>query len=50
MLDFAREVKKYVKKVVMTTVSTVITEEEETRCAEICKALGASYRIRKWEE
>jgi TatD family-associated radical SAM protein len=50
MLKFASDVKKYVKNVVMTTVSTVITEEEESLSAEICKNLGVSYRIRKWEE
>lgn len=50
MLAFTSDVKKYVKSVVMTTVSTVITTEEEARCAEICERLGVSYRIRKWEE
>jgi TatD family-associated radical SAM protein len=50
MIDFAREVKEYVKNVVMTTVSTVITQEEEELCAELCRNLGVTYRIRKWEE
>jgi TatD family-associated radical SAM protein len=50
MIDFAREVKGYVKNVVMTTVSTVITQEEEELCAELCRNLGVTYRIRKWEE
>ena len=50
MLSFVREVKKYVKKVVLTSVSTVLTPEEEARSAALCGELGVSYRIRKWEE
>lgn len=49
MLDFARESKKYVPKVVLTTVDTTITKEEEARCRAICEALGVTYRIRPWE-
>ena len=49
MLKFAGNVKKYVKKVIMTTVSTTLTEEEEKRCAEICGKLGVTYRIRAFE-
>jgi len=49
MLDFARDCVKYVPHVVMTTVETTLTKEEEEQCAEICKNIGASYRIRPWE-
>ena len=49
MLKFAGNVKKYVSKVVLTTVETTITEEEERRCLEICDKLGVSYRIRHWD-
>ncbi|MDE7299294.1 MAG: radical SAM protein, partial [Lachnospiraceae bacterium] len=49
MLDFARECAKYVPEVVMSTVSTTITPEEEQKCAEICKQVGAVYRIRPFE-
>ena len=49
MLAFARECTKYVPDVVMTTVSTTISEEEEARCREICDEIGARYRIRPWE-
>lgn len=49
MLDFAKKCTEYVPNVVMTTVSTTLTEEEEAKCAEICKNVGASYRIRPWE-
>ena len=49
MLNFARNVKKYVPEVVLTTVATVLSEEEEARCAEICRELGVTYRIRPFE-
>lgn len=49
MLDFAKEVKDYVPEVVLSTVSTTITEEEENQCREICKNLGVKYRIRPFE-
>lgn len=49
MLAFAKECTKYVPNVVMTTVETTITKEEEERCQKICKELGVTYRIRKWE-
>lgn len=50
MLDFAREARAYVPHVVMTTVATTITPEEEARCQAICDELGVSYRIRPWED
>lgn len=49
MLSFAKNVKKYVKKVVLTTVSTTLTPEEEKQCAKICENLGVDYRIRPFE-
>ncbi len=49
MLDFAREAAKYVPSVVLSTVDTTLTKEEEERCAKICKDLGVTYRIRPWE-
>lgn len=49
MLNFARECTKYVPEVVLTTVDTTITKEEEAECADICKEIGAVYRIRPWE-
>ncbi len=49
MLKFAGEVKNYVGKVVLTTVETTITKEEEEKCAEICRKLGVDYRIRPFE-
>lgn len=50
MLDFAKKVKEYVPNVVMTTVATTITEEEEKKCQAICNDLGVTYRIRPWED
>ena len=50
MLRFAENAKKYVDKVVLTTVATTLTEEEERECAEICDRLGVTYRIRPWED
>ena len=50
MLDFARKVKQYVKEVVLTTVSTTLTKDEELECKKICDDLGVTYRIRPWED
>lgn len=50
MLSFAAECVKYVPNVVLSTVDTTLTKEQEARCAEICKRIGATYRIRPWEE
>ncbi len=50
MLDFAKKAVKYVPNVVMTTVSTTITAEEEKECQKICDSLGVKYRIRPWED
>jgi radical SAM enzyme (TIGR04100 family) len=49
MLDFARDVKKVVSSVAMTTVETTITKEDEEKCREICDSLGVTYRIRPYE-
>lgn len=50
MLKFAGNVKHYVREVVLSTVSTTLTEDEEKECAEICKRIGVTYRIRPFEE
>lgn len=50
MLDFARESRKYIPRVVMTTVDTTISHEEEEQCRKICESVGAEYRIREWED
>ncbi len=50
MLSFAKEAKQYVPKVVLTTVDTTLTKEEEAQCQAICEELGVTYRIRPWED
>lgn len=50
MIDFAKECTTYIPNVVMTTVETTITHEEEKQCQEICDRVGAKYRIRPWED
>lgn len=49
MLRFAGNVSKYVPNVVLSTVSTTITKEEEQQCRDICDKLGVTYRIRIFE-
>lgn len=49
MISFAKECVKVLPKVVMSTVATTITQEEEARCQEICDEIGATYRIRPYE-
>lgn len=49
MLEFAKNCVARGLHVVMTTVDTTITHEEEARCQEICQSIGATYRIRPWE-
>ena len=49
MISFAKKCTQHVPKVVMTTVATTITKEEEAQCSKICEEVGAVYRIRPWE-
>lgn len=49
MLDFAKKCTGYVPNVVLTTVDTTLTKEEEAQCQKICDDIGAVYRIRAWE-
>lgn len=50
MLEFAKETKNYVPKVILSTVDTTITKEEEAKCQKICDEIGVTYRIREFEE
>jgi TatD family-associated radical SAM protein len=50
MLRFAEEAKNYVPHVVMTTVATTLSSDEEEKCRQICEKLGVTYRIRPWED
>ena len=49
-MSWLKKVKQYVKEVVLTTVSTTLTKEEEVECKKICDDLGVTYRIRPWED
>jgi TatD family-associated radical SAM protein len=50
MLSFARECTQYIPHVVLTTVDTTLSKEEEQQCQAICDEIGAKYRIRPWED
>jgi radical SAM enzyme (TIGR04100 family) len=50
MLAFAKDARQYVPNVVLTTVDTTLTKEEEAQCRKICDDLGVTYRIRPWED
>lgn len=50
MLKFAKDCTSYVPNVILTTVATTITPEEENECQKICDSLGVTYRIRPWED
>lgn len=50
MIRFAKDCVKTVPEVVMTTVDTTISHEEEAQCRAICESIGARYRIRPWED
>lgn len=50
MLDFAKEAREYVPNVVLSTVDTTISHEEEEACRKICESLSVTYRIRPWED
>lgn len=49
MLSFAKKAKEYVPNVIMTTVDTTLSHEEEERCRKLCESLDVNYRIRMWE-
>ena len=50
MTDFTGECARYVPEVVMTTVASTITPEQEEECRRICENLGVRYRIRAYEK
>jgi radical SAM enzyme (TIGR04100 family) len=50
MLAFAKDARQYVPHVVLSTVDTTLTKEEEAQCQKICDDLGVTYRIRPWED
>ena len=48
MVNFAKNCVAAGLEVVMTTVSTTISAEDEAACAELCRTIGARYRIRTY--
>ena len=50
MLAFTKECTKYVPNVVMTVVDVVTSKEEQAKCKAICDSLGATLRIRPYED
>lgn len=50
MLAFAKSAAQYVPNVILSTVATTITEDEEKECQKICDELGVTYRIRPYED
>ena len=49
MLEFAKNCTNSVPKVVLSTVETTISKDEEQQCQKICDELGVTYRIRPFE-
>ena len=49
LLDFAKKAAAVVPKVVLSTVQTTITPEDEEECRRLCRSLGVTYRIREYE-
>ena len=50
MLSFAKDCTEYVKEVVMTVVDVVTSKEEQERSREICESVGATLRVRPYEQ
>ena len=50
MKNFTKDCVKYVPNVVMTVVDVVTSKEEQEKAKEICDSLGATLRIRPYEE
>lgn len=50
MLKFTKECTKYVPSVVMTVVDVVTSKKEQEICRKICERVGATLRVRPYEE
>lgn len=49
MLRFTKDCTDYVPNVIMTVVDVVTTKKEQNLCREICESVGATLRIRPYE-
>ncbi len=50
MLKFAKDCTEYVPNVIMTVVDVVTSKEEQELSQKICKSVGATLRIRPYED
>ena len=50
MLSFTKDCTEYVPEVVMTVVDVVTSKEEQEKSRKICESIGATLRIRPYEE
>ena len=50
MLNFAKACTEYVPSVIMTVVDVVTSQEEQALCRKICESVGATLRIRPFED
>ena len=50
MLSFAKDCTEQVEEVIMTVVDVVTSKQEQARSREICQAIGATLRVRPYEE
>ena len=50
MLKFAQEAAKVIPKVVLSTVATTITKQDEEECTRLCEKIGVTHRIRRFIE
>ncbi|WP_294431337.1 TatD family nuclease-associated radical SAM protein [uncultured Treponema sp.] len=48
MIQFAEEAGKVIPKVILSTVETTISKEDEENCTRLCEKLGVIHRIRKF--
>ena len=50
MLNFTKDCTNYVPNVIMTVVDVVTSPEEQELCRKICQSVGATLRIRPYED
>ncbi len=50
MLHFAKACTRYVPSVIMTVVDVVTTPKEQAECQRVCEEVGATLRIRPYED
>ena len=50
MLEFTKDCTNYVPNVIMTVVDVVTSSEEQELCRKICESVGATLRIRPYED